>query len=126
MEEQNGDQNVSASGSPTTPPSTPEQLYYTATVPVEKTSKHPGRVEGVFSIICATTALLFFPVIFGPVGIVLGVQARKKGEKTLGLVGIILSSVLMAAGFILGFLTGLEEQKSLEGAGGFILHVLNR
>lgn len=99
------------------------QQYYTSTVPVEKTSDHPGRVEGIFSIICAVVALLFFPVIFGPVGIVLGVQARKKGEKTLGLVGIILSSVLMAAGFILGAMVGLQEEneKAIEGAVGLML-----
>ena len=73
-------------------------------VPVEKPSKHPGMIHGILSIICAATAVLFFPLIFGITGIILGSLAFKKGSKALGLVGIILSAVSMIIGLILGYL----------------------
>lgn len=81
-----------------------KQDYYTPTVPVEAPAKHPGRVYGTLAIVSAVISFLFFPIIFGPAGIILGVVAREKGDKTLGLVGIILSAVLMVLGFVFGFL----------------------
>ncbi len=75
------------------------QQYYEAMIPVEKKGSK-GMVEGIISVTCAVISLIFLPIIFGPVGIVLGVLARKKGQKTLGLVGIILSSIFLALGVI--------------------------
>ena len=63
---------------------------------------HPGRMQGILSIVSAVISLGFFPLIFGALGIVLGAISHRKGEKTLGLVGIILSAVFMVIGFIVG------------------------
>lgn len=97
-----------------------QQEYYSPTVPTEAPTKHPGRVEGIISIICALISTLFFPIILGPAGIFLGVLSLRKGQKTLGLVAIILSAVCMAIGFILGFLYATTS-KSAAGAAGFLL-----
>lgn len=80
-----------------------EKEYYVGTIPVEKASKHSGRLEGVIAIIFAIIALGLFPPVFGVVGIVLGIRASKKGYKTLGVVAITLSAVFMALGMIIGF-----------------------
>lgn len=63
---------------------------------------HPGRMQGILSVVSAVIALGFFPPVFGVLGIVLGVVAHRKGEKTLGLIGIILSAVFMVIGSIVG------------------------
>jgi len=99
-----------------------QQEYYTPTVPTEPPDKHPGRTEGIIAIICATVSLLFFPIIFGPTGIFLGVIAEKKGEKTLGLVAIILSAIFMVIGFILGAYVGLK-QVQIQGAAGLLFPI---
>jgi len=85
----------------------------------EKTQS-PGRKKAILSIICAVIALGFFPPIFGIAGIILGYLARKEGEKTLGLIGIILSAVFMVLGFIIGagvsiMLQGQGEASVLKG-----------
>lgn len=92
---------------------TPQPEYY-ATIPQEPPSRHPGRTEGIIGIICAVISLAFFPIIFGPVGIILGAISSKKGSKTLGLVTIILSAVFMVIGFIIGAAVYLylNQQKS--------------
>ena len=81
--------------------------YIQVGVPTDPPSKAPGRVEGILSVLCAVISLIFFffPIVFGITGIFLGVQSRRKGDKVLGLVGIILSSVFMVAGFLLWVLT---------------------
>jgi len=95
------------------------QEYYSPTVPAEAPVKHPGKVEGIISIICALISTLFFPIILGPVGIILGVLSLKKGAKTLGLVAIIVSATCMVIGFILGFLA-VTVRQSAAGAAGFL------
>ena len=97
-----------------------QQEYYSSTVPAEAPAKHPGRVEGIIAIICAVIALGFFPPVFGIAGIVLGILARKKGDRTLGLVAIILSAVFMVIGFIIGAGLSILSQMS-GGAVGFLL-----
>lgn len=99
-----------------------QEEHYTPTVPVEPPAKHPGRTEGIIAIICAVVSLLFFPIIFGPVGIILGITAHKKGEKTLGLVAIILSAIFMVIGFIFGAYVGLKRAQ-IQGAAGLIFPI---
>lgn len=53
-------------------------------------------------MISAIISLLFFPIIFGPLAIVMGVLARKKNDKTFGLVVIILGAAFMVIGMALG------------------------
>jgi len=86
------------------PLSSQSPRYVPVGVPIKKPSKHPGMVHGILSIICAVAAVLFFPPIFGITGIILGSLAFKKRSKALGLVGIILSTVFMIIGLILGYL----------------------
>lgn len=62
----------------------------------------PGRKKAILSIIFAVVSIGFFPPVFGVAGIVLGYLAKKEGESTLGLIGIILSTVFMVLGFIIG------------------------
>lgn len=100
------------------PPQSPQ--YVPIGVPVEKHSKHPGMIHGIISIVCAVTAVLFFPPIFGITGIILGSLALKKGAKALGLVGIILSAVFMVIGLILGYLVSAAGEE-LGGIVGLIL-----
>jgi hypothetical protein len=52
----------------------------------------------------------------------LGAIAHKKGEKTLGLVAIILSAIFMVIGFILGAYVGLK-QAQIQGAAGLLFPI---
>jgi len=100
-----------------------QQENYIPTSPIEPPSEHPGRTSGIIGIVCAVISILFFPIIFGPVGIVLGVKARQKGSKNLGLVAIILSAVFMVGGMLLGILVGLSMATQLQGLlGVFLFH----
>lgn len=89
-------------------PPAPQQ-YYEAMVPVEDPKKSRGMVEGIISIACAVVAFIFIPVVFGTLGIVLGVIALKKGQKALGLIGIILSSIFLVMGLIFSILLYLSK-----------------
>lgn len=102
----------------------PEQQYYVPTVSAEPKPKHPGRTEGIIAIICAAVSLLFFPIIFGSAGIILGIFSHKKGEKTFGLVAIILSAIFMVIGIIMGVYVQLNLKGQLQGAGGFLFPLL--
>lgn len=61
-----------------------------------------GSIYSIFGIICAVISLLLLPIVFMPLGIVLGSIGMKKGDKTKGLVAIILSAVFGVMGMILG------------------------
>lgn len=98
----------------------PDQQYYTPPIPVERSAKHPGRTEGIISIVCAVIALGFFPPIFGIAGIILGALSRKKGGRTLGLIGVILSIVFMVAGFIIGAMVSIVGSDIANGLAGLI------
>jgi hypothetical protein len=103
-------------------PQQAEQLQYEPQgIPAEQPSQRGGKVYGIFSIICATISLLFIPILFGPVGIILGVASKNKGEKTLGLVGIILSAVFMVIGIIIGVLIVILRDKGIAPSGALIL-----
>ncbi len=78
-----------------------EAHYQPIAVPTKR-EKGPGTTEGVFGIISGVASLLFIPILFGIIGIFLGVRSLNKGSKGLGLTAIILSSVFMVIGIILG------------------------
>ncbi|MEK7575482.1 MAG: hypothetical protein AAB491_00125 [Patescibacteria group bacterium] len=80
-----------------------QQEYYNETIiPAEPPDKHPGRIEGLIAILCATLSLMFFPPIFGITGIVLGKKSHKEGSVNLGLISIVLSVIFMIMGIIIG------------------------
>lgn len=103
----------------------PPRQEYVATIPMEPESRNPGRIEGVISLICAGVSFLFFPLVFGITGIVLGITARRKGAAALGMTGIILSSLFMAVGIALGIwisIFGETPGGVAEGMAGIILN----
>jgi hypothetical protein len=60
----------------------------------------------MFSIsgfVCAAVALLFVPVLFGVVGVVLGVIGRSRGERQ-GTWAAITAGLSTLAGMVLGYL----------------------
>ena len=63
-------------------------------------AENKGRTFSIIGLICAIISLLFFPILFGPAAIILGVIARKKGDLTFGLVVIILGAVFMVIGMM--------------------------
>lgn len=95
---------------------------YVATLPPEVPANNPGKFEGIASIICAVASLLIFPPVFGTTGILLGLSAKKKGQDTLGLVGLILSAVFMVLGMILGIVSHtLLEAGLAQSSVGFLI-----
>jgi hypothetical protein len=66
----------------------------------------PANTSNTFSImgiVFGAVAVLFLPIIFGPVGIVMGAIGMSKKER-LGVVGLVVSIVGTILGFILGAL----------------------
>ena len=60
-----------------------------------------GLVTGAY--ICAALSLLFLPIIFGPIGVILGVIASSNGDER-GATAAIVSGVCMVIGMFLGML----------------------
>ena len=44
-------------------------------------AKNKGRIYSIIGLVCAIISLLFIPILFGPAAIILGIIARKKGER---------------------------------------------
>lgn len=59
-----------------------------------------GRAYSVGGFICAAVALLFLPIIFGPIGAVLGFVGYSKGDKA-GLWAGIAAIVATFLGFVI-------------------------
>ena len=94
-----------------------QTVYVPVVVPTQTPVSHPGRTQPILGIISAVIAVLFVPPVFGISRIVLGVMARNKGDKTLGLVAVMLSAVLMVIGMILGIVVNV----ALGEGRGFII-----
>ena len=66
-----------------------------------------GRWFGVISLVLAAVSLGVAPVVFGTLGILSGMIAVVKGERYLGMLGVIASAVLATTGYyIAGALLG--------------------
>jgi hypothetical protein len=63
-------------------------------------ARNSGRGFTIASFVCAVVAVFLLPIVFGPLGIVFGVVAHRRGD-ALGRTAIIVSAVCMVAGFIL-------------------------
>ena len=74
-----------------------------ATSMSQKSSSDTGIIFAVFGFIFAAISLFLLPPVFGGLGIWFGTIVRNKGNKSLGLVVIILSTSLMLMGMLLGF-----------------------
>jgi hypothetical protein len=72
-------------------------------VPLRKS----GGWFAAVSMILALVALAVAPVVFGPLGILMGMVAVYKGERYLGMLGLTASAVLAVTGYyIAGALIG--------------------
>ena len=70
--------------------------------PASKTSSNGFSIAG---IICGAIAFLFFPIVLGPVGLVLGAVGKSKGEDK-AVLALIVSGLGLVIGMILGAAIG--------------------
>jgi hypothetical protein len=63
-----------------------------------------ARVCSILGIVFGAIAVLFFPIIFGLVGIVLSVIGYARGDHALGKWAIVVSVVGTVLGFVLGYM----------------------
>lgn len=87
---------------------------------VRQQTARPGQVQvappvaatgmgySVAAIICGVVALLFFPIIFGPAGLVLGAVAYTRHER-LWAIGMAMALVGGLVGFFIGFLVAASR-----------------
>ena len=69
--------------------------------PVNQTDD--GRELGIAGLVCALVSILFFPIILGPLALVLGAVSWSKGNQ-FGMISTLLAVPCMLAGFFLGAL----------------------
>ncbi len=70
-----------------------------------------GRPYAIGAFVCAVVAVFFLPVVLGPVAIVLGVVAHRKGDP-LGRWAVVAGVVGLAAGLALGTLAAAKVHSS--------------
>jgi hypothetical protein len=63
-----------------------------------------ARVCSILGIVFGAIAVLFFPIIFGLVGIVLSIIGFATGDRALGKWAIVVSVLGTVVGFILGYM----------------------
>jgi uncharacterized membrane protein HdeD (DUF308 family) len=63
-----------------------------------------ARVCAIVAFVLAAIAVFFFPIIFGPGAIILGVVATAMGDKALGKWAIAAGVLGMVLGFVLGYM----------------------
>lgn len=59
----------------------------------------------IFGWVCVAGSMILFPIILGPLGLILGYLVRSKGEKEHGTVMMIAAVATMILGFLLGYIT---------------------
>jgi len=62
----------------------------------------PGSTFSTVGIICGVIAFLFFPIVFGPAGLIFGAVAKSKGEEK-AVVALAVSGLGLVVGMFLGF-----------------------
>jgi membrane protein DedA with SNARE-associated domain len=63
----------------------------------------PGSTFSTVGIICGAIAILFFPFVFGPAGLIFGAVAKSKGEQK-AVVALVVSGVGLVVGMIFGYI----------------------
>lgn len=63
----------------------------------------------VFGFIFSAIALLFIPILFGALGIVMGYKTKKYGRDALGIAIIVVAIICLVIGTILGALVALDQ-----------------
>ncbi|AXT85369.1 hypothetical protein C6I20_09350 [Aeromicrobium sp. A1-2] len=49
-----------------------------------RATRPPGRVHTIVGGVFGVMAILFFPILFGPLGAILGFMGHRKGDRPLG------------------------------------------
>lgn len=86
----------------TAPPPPPQDPYgYSGGFPGGQPPRQGAQIFSIIAIICGVLAILILPIIFGPIGIILGFVARSRHEP-LWKVAIGVAAAGMVLGFVLG------------------------
>jgi hypothetical protein len=72
-------------------------------VPPPPPQKSTGNPFSTAGIICGVIAFLVVPILFGPIGLILGAIAHSKGEEK-AVVALVVSGIGLVAGMIIGAL----------------------
>ncbi|MDQ1605201.1 MAG: hypothetical protein QOE01_3046 [Actinomycetota bacterium] len=88
---------------------TPQQAGYGAPQPngygaPPATTARRGRGFTIAGIVCGALALIFVPIVLGPLGIIFGFVGNSQGDRPLGKYVGIGSVVTMVLGFVIGAL----------------------
>ncbi len=59
----------------------------------------------IAGIVCGAIAFLFFPIVLGPVGLILGAVGKSKGEDK-AVIALVVSGLGLVIGMILGAIIG--------------------
>ncbi len=68
---------------------------------MENTAPQPGRNWAIAGIISGALALILIPILFGPLGMVLGAVGLTRGARRLGAIAIGVSVASLVLGLIL-------------------------
>lgn len=79
----------------------PSQPSYS---PEDQSARGRGRNLAIAGIVCGAVAFLVIPILFGPLGVLLGILGLARGERRLGTVAIVVSVLGLVVGFVLSFL----------------------
>jgi len=66
------------------------------------TANYPGRIFTILGAVSGVIAIVFIPILFGPIGVILGFVGHAKGDKPLGMYVGIASIVTTIVGMALG------------------------
>jgi hypothetical protein len=72
--------------------------------PEDRPAQGRGRKLAIAGIVSGAVSFLVIPILFGPLGVLLGILGLVRGERRLGTVAIVVSVLGLVVGFILSFL----------------------
>jgi len=78
-----------------------QQSWVAPSVPAPPQPTTAGNGFSVAGIICGAIAFLFFPIVLGPIGIILGAVGWSKGER-IGHVAVAVAACGLVFGMIIG------------------------
>ncbi len=78
----------------------PQPSYF----PEDHPTRRPGRNLAIAGIVSGAVSFLVIPILFGPLGVLLGILGLARGERRLGTVAVVVSVLGLVVGFILSFL----------------------
>ncbi len=88
-------------------------------------SSSGGVGYAVCGVMSGVIAIIILPPIFGVAGVMLGAAAMKKGERTIGMMALVLSIVFMILGMLLGgYMTLHPEFIDTESTTGTVIKSL--